>query len=203
MFPAPHQYFFPRDFTSHIGYVWHRSWRGRVSLGIRQIRDTNWRFYLDERTAGRGPAHSALNDVLAYNYGDRFRTLDGYKTLSTHWHLAYTVQALENGFDWTPPFKPVLRAMGVDASIIMDFHGDGHPRDLTSTRLTELYAHMNINYIQLDELPAFDNWGEALEPLARGDFSRRQTKCSCRRSTSPGPPTNGSWRESPSTGRFH
>ena len=34
----------------------------------------------------------------------------------------------------------------------------------------ELYAHMNINYIKLDRLPAFDRWGDALEPLARGDF---------------------------------
>ena len=30
----------------------------------------------------------------------------------------------------------------------------------------ELYAHMNINYIRLSELPAFDQWGEALAPLA-------------------------------------
>jgi len=34
----------------------------------------------------------------------------------------------------------------------------------------ELYAHMNINYIKLDRVPAFDQWGAALEPLARGDF---------------------------------
>ena len=34
----------------------------------------------------------------------------------------------------------------------------------------ELYAHMNINYIKLDRLPAFDRWGDALEPLASGEF---------------------------------
>ena len=34
----------------------------------------------------------------------------------------------------------------------------------------ELYAHMNINYVRLDRLPSFDEWGKALEPLARGDF---------------------------------
>src|SRR6185436_3715546 len=34
----------------------------------------------------------------------------------------------------------------------------------------ELYAHMNINYIKLDRLPAFDRWGEALDPLAKGEF---------------------------------
>ena len=70
---------------------------------------------------------AALEDALRYTNRDRFPALAGYKTLAAHWHLAYTVQALEKGWDWTPPFKTVLQEMGVDAAIIMDFHGDGHP----------------------------------------------------------------------------
>jgi hypothetical protein len=31
--------------------------------------------------------------------------------------------------------------MGVDAAVIMDFHGDGHPRDITDLRLKELEAY--------------------------------------------------------------
>lgn len=163
VFPAPHQYFFPRDFTSNLGYLWHRAWRGRVSMGIRQIRDTNWRFYPwmnappgeTQRMSvffllSDGPPAAALDDVLAFTHRDRFRPLEGYKTLSTHWHLAYTMQALEHGFDWVPPFKPVLKAMGVDASVIMDFHGDGHPRDLTERRLDELDAYFNALRTQSD-----------------------------------------------------
>jgi hypothetical protein len=34
----------------------------------------------------------------------------------------------------------------------------------------ELYAHMNINYIKIDRLPTFDRWGDALVPVANGDF---------------------------------
>lgn len=34
----------------------------------------------------------------------------------------------------------------------------------------ELYAHMNVNYVRLDRLPTFDRWGDALVPLARGEF---------------------------------
>ncbi len=98
-----------------------------------------------------GPPEQALDDVLRYTNGDRFPPLDGYRTLSAHWHLAYTVQALENGFDWTPPFKPVLKRMGVDASIIMDFHGDGHPRDLTNLRLQELDAFFEACRAQSEE----------------------------------------------------
>jgi hypothetical protein len=29
---------------------------------------------------------------------------------------------------------------------------------------------MNINYIKLDRLPDFDRWGDALMPLARGEY---------------------------------
>ncbi|MCB1018949.1 MAG: hypothetical protein KDC27_03420, partial [Acidobacteria bacterium] len=154
VFPAPHQYFFPRDFTTNLGYLWHRSFRGAVSVGIRQIRDTNWIFYpwmnappgTEQRMSlfwvlSDGTPEQALDDVLPYTHRDRFVALPGYKTVSPHWHLAYTVQAMENGFDWTPPFKPVLEDMGVDAAIIMDFHGDGHPRDLTDLRLQELDAY--------------------------------------------------------------
>jgi hypothetical protein len=34
----------------------------------------------------------------------------------------------------------------------------------------ELYAHMNINYVRLDRLPAFDRWGDVLAPMANGAF---------------------------------
>ena len=163
VFPAPHQYFFPRDFTSNLGFVWHRAWRGRAGLGIRQWRDENWQFYpwmnappgrqqrmgvfylLSASTPDQAIAH-----VLRYTNGDRFRRLDGYKTLSTHWHLAHTVQAMANGFDRTPPFKPVLKNMGVDASMIMDFHGDGNPGDLTALRLEELHAYFGALRAQSD-----------------------------------------------------
>lgn len=153
-FPAPHQFFFPRDFTSNLSQNWHRSWRGRVSLGIRSVRDTNWQFYPwansppGSRQAmslflllGDGSPESVLEDALRYTNRDVFPALDGFKTLASHFHLAYTVQALENGMDWTPPFKTVLRDMGVNAAIIMDFHGDGHPRDLTELRLSELDSY--------------------------------------------------------------
>ncbi len=163
VFPAPHAYFFPRDFTSNLGFVWHRAWRGRVSLGIRQLRDENWQYYpwmnappgRPQRMGvffllSRDAPETALAHVLRYTNSDRFRPLDGYKTLSTHWHLADTVQAMAHGAHWTPPFKPVLKAMGVDAAMIMDFHGDGHPGDLTDLRLEELHAYFATLRAQSD-----------------------------------------------------
>jgi hypothetical protein len=153
IFPAPHQYFFPRDFTTNMGYLWHSSWRGLVSLGIRQYPDDASPYYpwsnappsTEQRMSmflllHPGDPHAALDDVLRFTHYDRFPALDGYTTFAPHWHYAYTGQAMEKGFDWTPPFKPVLQAMGVNSAMIMDFHGDGHPRDPGETRLRELAA---------------------------------------------------------------
>ena len=45
---------------------------------------------------------------------------------------------MAKGLAWQPPFKSAMQAMGLDAAMIMDFHGDGHPSALTDIRLHEL-----------------------------------------------------------------
>ncbi len=166
VFPPPHQYFFARDTTQNLGYLWHSSYRGETSIGIRQLPDDNLPFYpwmnappqTQQRMSvfysisDREPA-AALQQTLRYTNRDRFPDLPGYKKLATHWHLAYTAQAMQKGpkgFEWTPPFKPVLKEMGIDAAMIMDFHGDGHPQVLTSERVKELDAYYRASRAQSD-----------------------------------------------------
>ena len=149
----PHRYLFARDYTTNMGYVWYTSWRGLRSLGIRQLPDDNSPFYpwmnappgTQQRMSlflllGAGPTEETLKEVTRYTNGDRFPKLDGYQRFAPHWHLAYTVQAMERGLSWEPPFKSVMKSVGIDSAMIMDFHGDGHPSDLTETRLRELKA---------------------------------------------------------------
>ena len=154
VFPMPHKYFMPRDFTTNMGFLWHTAWRGQVYLGVRQLPDDNSKYYpwmnappgTEQRMSvfyllSDGAAQPLLDEVTKYTNRDRFPKLDGYVTMAPHWHLAYTVQAMEKPKDWVPPFRPVLTEMGVDAAMIADFHGDGHPRDLTELRLKELKAY--------------------------------------------------------------
>ncbi|MFL6414240.1 MAG: hypothetical protein ACJ74Y_01020 [Bryobacteraceae bacterium] len=149
----PHRYLFARDYTTNMGYVWYRSWRGQRALGIRQLPDDNSPFYpwmnappgTEQRMSlffllGSGPAEETLKAVTEYTHGDRFPSLPGYQTFAPHWHLAYTEQAMEHGMSWEPPFVPVMNRVGIDSAMIMDFHGDGHPTDLTETRLREIKA---------------------------------------------------------------
>jgi hypothetical protein len=157
IFPAPHRYFFPRDFTTNMAYVWHSAWKGQVALGIRQLPDDVTPYYpwsnAPPGTLQRmsmwmllDPAEpaSALAGVLRYTNSDRFPAIEGYVRFAPHWHYAYTVQAMEKGAGWVPPFQTVLEAMGVDAAMIMDFHGDGHPADTGETRLAELRAYYEM-----------------------------------------------------------
>ena len=91
-----------------------------------------------------GKPEAALEDALRFTHRDRFPALPGYKTLTSHWHWGYTIQALEQGENWVPPFKQVLQDMGIDATMTSDFHGDGHPQDVTDLRLEELAAYYRM-----------------------------------------------------------
>jgi hypothetical protein len=163
VFPPPHRYFFARDYTTNQGYLWYSSWRGRVGLGVLQHPDDDttidpWMNAPPDSVQEMGlfllpsqkDSSAALKDVLAYTHNDHFVHLDGFVTFASHWHLAYTVQAMEKGLDWEPPFKPVMKDIGIDSAMIMDFHGDGHPADLTDLRLHELDEYYKACRAQSD-----------------------------------------------------
>ncbi len=163
VFPPPHQYMMARDYTTNQGYLWYSSWRGRVGLGIHQYPDDDttidpWMnappgtkqemslFLLPEPKE----ASATLKHVLEFTHSDRFVHLDGFITFEPHWHLAYTVQAMVHGLGWVPPFKPAMKAVGIDSAMIMDFHGDGHPTDLTGIRLHEIDQYYKACRAQSD-----------------------------------------------------
>ena len=161
-FPPPHRFFFPRDWTDNLKTVWHgRDHRGLgpgYGVGIRQP-ETGGGNYVPwfnappgtEQRLGvfyllaRGPAEAALREVLRFTHGDRFPELPGYKTFTSHWHMAFTVDAMkqkERKVDplLVPDLVGVFKGLGVDAVHVAEFHGDGHPNDPGPLRLPELAA---------------------------------------------------------------
>ena len=163
VFPPPHTYITPRDYTTNMGYVWFNGWAGRIGpaeldLGVRHPVDdgaglyypwinappgTVQRLGLFYMVSDRGPV-AALDDVLRLTNRDRFPVLPGYHTLTSHWHWGSTIQALAQGDKWAPAFPQVLKDMGIDSAITCDFHGDGHPMDKTDLRLKELAAYQKM-----------------------------------------------------------
>jgi hypothetical protein len=161
-FPAPHQFFSPRDLTDNLSTVWygrgHRGLDDRFGFGICQSErgggsfvpwfnappGTDQRlgvFYLFSRHGG---ADGALHEALRYTNGDRFPKLPGYHTLTSHWHMAVAMAALHEKAAGpprsTPDFVGMFKNMGVDIVHLAEFHGDGHPQDPGPLRLAELQA---------------------------------------------------------------
>ncbi len=160
-FPPPHQFFSPRDLTDNLSTVWygrnHRGLDDRFGFGIRQSEtgggsfvpwfnappDTDQHlgvFYL----LSDGGADEALRETLNYTHGDRFPDLPGYRKFTSHWHMAIAMAALQEkargGPRSTPDFVRMFKEMGVDIVHLAEFHGDGHPQDTGSVRLTEMQA---------------------------------------------------------------
>src|SRR5207247_3481167 len=81
-------------------------------------------------------ARAARESVLAFTHGDRYKPLPGYKTMVTHFHVAFTQELMDAGsLDTQAPWIPAMRALGINIAHIFDFHGDGHPKDPGPVRL--------------------------------------------------------------------
>ena len=160
-FPPPHQFFFPRDLTDNLKTVWygreHRGLDSRFGFGIRQDERGGGSFVpwfnappgTDHRLGvfyllSDGDADRALRETLRYTHGDRFPKLPGYHTLTSHWHMAITMAALQQksrGGPWTiPDWVRMFKDMGVEIAHLAEFHGDGHPQDPGPLRLPEMEA---------------------------------------------------------------
>src|SRR5579885_2746300 len=163
VFPPPHQFFFARELEVNLGYNWYRRDAGTTfSLGIRQGENAEgynptWvekvfsLYNAPPGTRQRMPVYFYLSPddpaacrqaVLAFTHGDRYKPLPGYKTMATHFHTAFTQELMDSGsLDTTPPWIPMMRALGVNIAHIFDFHGDGHPHDPGPIRLKELETY--------------------------------------------------------------
>jgi hypothetical protein len=161
-FPPPHQFQFPRDYSTNLGFVWHGSGyqgqEGHAGFGIRQNKDGGGNFVpwfnappnVPHRLGmfllvTSGSAEDALRQTLRYTNNDRFPELPGYKTLTSHYHMAIAVTAMqerERGFHRTEPpdYVNMFKEMNVNIVHQGEFHGDGHPRDPGPLRLPEMEA---------------------------------------------------------------
>ncbi len=160
--PPPHQFQFPRDYTTNLAFTWHgRGYQGladKTGFGIRQNKDGGGNFVpwfngqpnVSHRLgvfyllSPEQPA-AALKETLRYTHGDRFPDLPGYQKLSSHYHMAIAITAMEEAKRGVvrkdpPDYVTMFKEMGVHMVHLGEFHGDGHPQDPGPLRLPEMKA---------------------------------------------------------------
>ena len=160
-FPPPHQFFSPRNLTDNLHTAWygkgHRGLDDRFGFGIRQS-ETGGGSYVPwfnappgtEQRLGvfyllsSGKAEDALKETLRYTHGDRFPKRPGTHAMTSHWHMATAVAAMQEkargGPRSTPDLVRMFKDLGVEIVHLAEFHGDGHPQDPGPVRLAEMQA---------------------------------------------------------------
>ncbi len=85
-----------------------------------------------------GTSEDALDAVLAYTHGDRYKPLEGYQVAVSHFHTHFAEQLVDSGsLDLRPPWISAFRGLGINIAMMSDFHGDGHPDDPGEVRFRE------------------------------------------------------------------
>ena len=179
-FPAPHQFFFPEDEAFNLDFVWRgKGYGGLVNdsgFGIRQAPSGDKRyvpwfnappgteqhlgvFYL----LNSGDAGGALDEVARYTHGDQFKSLPGYLTYTSHYHVEHTFEFLrrqrEDKTNGVPPelevpgFVKTFKARGVNIVHLAEFHAGDTPNLPDEKRLPLLKTlHAECQRLSDDQL---------------------------------------------------
>ncbi|RAV98230.1 CehA/McbA family metallohydrolase domain-containing protein [Pseudochryseolinea flava] len=159
VFPAPHQYFYPLDEAFNLKFVWagsqYRNMIDGYGIGIRQDlygdkRFVPW-FNAPPATKQRlnffvllnsGNTSTALEAVKKFTNADRYQSLPGYKTLTSHFHNEFIMKVVRANkpVPAQPAFIDVFKKHGIDIVHLGEFHYTAHPKGPDSLRLQELHA---------------------------------------------------------------
>jgi len=163
--PFPHQFLYPLDFAENFGYNWagdeYLDMIDGFSWGVRQppIGD---RRYVPWVNAEPGTVQKLgvllfvskqsglqnLDVVKRYTREDTFKSLPGYKTLSSHYHHEHSLDFINQQREQNtanipagledPDFVQFFKRMGVDMVHMAEFHRGVTPRLDTMERLAQL-----------------------------------------------------------------
>lgn len=165
VFPPPHQYFYPLDFADNFGFNWrgvsYRNLIEETGLGIRQPLEGDQRFVpwfnappgTQQKLScfllvSGGYARTALEQVKRYTRGDHFKSLEGYRTFTSHYHIEHTLDYLRrqeesggtgipDGLEY-PGFKKAFERAGVEIAHLAEFHNGRTPGLEAEERLKQL-----------------------------------------------------------------
>ncbi|SDE06115.1 CehA/McbA family metallohydrolase domain-containing protein [Niabella drilacis] len=101
-------------------------------------------------------------------YPDQYREADFFKSDT---YLGAAWKAIPADLSWATLSKRVLHLMDDMANWGLKKYVLGESDIFTITRQNEMYAHLNVNYLQLKKLPRYDEgWQPVLDVLRNGRF---------------------------------
>jgi hypothetical protein len=155
-FPPPHTFFFTREVDANLGYVWYRQdAEGHFAFGIRQAEREEVAQYAENFALFNAPpgtlqrmgvyfyaspesAAATRQAVLAFTHNDRFKPVEGFKTMVNHFHLRFTERVRASGsFDTPIQDIAAMKALGLNIVGLSDFHGDLHANDPGPVRFAD------------------------------------------------------------------
>jgi hypothetical protein len=165
-FPPPHQYFYPLDFATNLGFALLGSsggeWPRGYGFGIHQppAGDKRWVPWFNappgtEQRLGifylltSGEARVALDEVARFTRHDRFKALPGFHTFTSHFHHEHTLELMRKRQDLglptaipdelkNPDMIRTFKARGVDIVHLAEFHNGETPGMPVDRRLLQL-----------------------------------------------------------------
>ena len=143
-FPPPHIFFWAREEATNLGYNFYRKDSPTTyAFGIRQAEkeesvefEQNFALYsarpgTEQRMAvffypSVDVAQPAMDAVLAFTHGDRFKPMPGYQVMNHHYHMDLGTRLMKAGsYDADIPDLPALKALGINIVSQIDSVGFG------------------------------------------------------------------------------
>jgi len=146
VFPAPHQYFYPLDNCYNLNHTWfgnnYRKLIPGYGLGIRNdmLGDRRWVPWFNAPPGTEQHLNffclisaekdgKVLEKVKALTHNDTYNPLEGYYTMSSHFHQEHVDDVLTHKpLPEIPGFVKAFRNTGVNIVHLGEFHGPGSPR---------------------------------------------------------------------------
>lgn len=101
-------------------------------------------------------------------YPDKYRHEDFFKSDT---YLGAAWKAIPADLSWQTLSKRVLHLMDDMANWGLKKHVIAEADIFTITHQNEMYAHLNVNYLQMDKLPDYnDGWQPVLDAIRNGKF---------------------------------
>ena len=143
LLPPPHKFFFAREITRDLGYLYYRKDNETsFAAGVRMPESESPESTLVNFALYNAPPgtmqHMAVyfylspdkrdatqQEVLAYTHGDIFKPLPGFQVEAGHFHEHFHKELMEAGSDdYMSDWIPALRNVGIKIVMLADFHPD-------------------------------------------------------------------------------